>query len=236
MEKLLNVKTIHIQYLQPLLKWKILDLSTLMNEAEYDLHITGFQKIIQRLERLEVVKSFRDPWNKRKYIYLAKNGLKIFHDDTNSNIKADQYLVHDAKVVEIARQFLDINCFKETDFCHHFSKRNKLIPDCTFNGNKNGKSFKMAFELEITRKSHSRIEDKIEQYLESSKYDYIFYLFCNKLVFESYIKLIKNKFDQSAFNRLMFFWNPTIFSKEIRLNESIGIFKMKEVKFHELFN
>ena len=236
MPNFLNVNSIHLHFLAPLSKWRILDLKSLREEADYPLHPDGFAKNIRKLEKAQILKSFKDPWSRRKYIYLTPTGEKLVNDSGRPSSLSEETIVHDAKVSQIVRLLLERSTFQKVELEHEIKSGDiAKLPDSILYGKKGGVDFTMAFELEFTRKSKERIKDKIGKYLGSGYYDYVLYMFCSENVFKSYKNTIGENFGEQAFKKVMLFWNPTLMSKRIDLHSGGGYFKNKEVSFVELF-
>jgi len=232
----LNINSMHLQFLTPLNKWRILDLKNLREEIDYPLHPSGFEKTIRRLEKAKILGSFRDPWSRRKFVYLSENGEMLVNDSGRKIALSNETFLHDAKVSEFTKKLLETTFFTDVILEHQIREVGKgEVPDARLTGERKGVAFSMAFELEITRKSKDRIKAKINRYLQSDYYDYVLYLFCSKPIWEGYRRFIQEEFGERGFQKVMLFWNPTILSKKIDPNEGIGYFKSKEVKFDELF-
>lgn len=232
----LNINSIHLQFLAPLAKWRILDLKSLREEVDYPLHPDGFAKNIRKLEKAQVLRSFQDPWSRKKYIYLSSEGEKLVNDTGKPLSISEETIVHDAKVAQFVRLMLERSTINEAILEHEINGKGLgQQPDAVLFGEKKGVKFSMAFELEFTRKSKARIKEKVSKYISSSYYDYVLYLFCSKNVFNSYQTTIRENFGEDAFRKVMLFWNPTLMSRKIDLNSGGGQFKSKEVSFEELF-
>ena len=74
-----------LNYLYPLNKWRFLDLEALFEESQYPGSLSGFRKMILRLEKKEMLQSFRSGRFGRKYVYLTKKGLGPLHQDLNGS-------------------------------------------------------------------------------------------------------------------------------------------------------
>jgi hypothetical protein len=148
----------------------------------------------------------------------------------------EETMLHDAKVVQFTRAMLERTCVNKI-IPEHLINENRLTktPDALIEGVKGGQSFSMAFELEITRKSKERICEKMDHYLSSDFYDYVFYLFCSQGVLKSYKNLITEKYGDNALEKIMLFYNPSLMSRKLDINETRGFFKAEEVSFNDLF-
>jgi hypothetical protein len=231
--------SIHLQMVTPLMKWRIMDVSSLRNNIFKDSNKRSFLRIIKNLERAKVLLSYIDPWTSKKFVYLSKHGESFLPEAKNNISISTETMHHDSKVSLYAQRLLELSCFDEVTLEHQIAHSKSFrgsLPDAVIDGMKNDSKFKMAFELELTRKSKDRIRTKIASYLESNHYDYVLYVFCKEELMKSYIKIIVEKFGEDAFRKLVFFYNPTIFSEKIDLKQGYGYFKSKTIKFNELFN
>lgn len=230
-----SVNSIHLSYLSPLLKWKIMDIRSLMGESNYPLGHSGFKKIIQRIEKLGVIAGLRDPFSKRKYIFLTGEGIKYLSGNAKLLIATEGSPLHDAKASEICRHFLTLPTVEKVTLEHEFSMQNSVIPDGAINGKKNGVSYCVAFELELTQKSKSRIIGKVQSYFSSTDFDYLIYFFASKQLMNSYRNTIDEAISEPLKNRIMYFCNEQILSRDYSLAESAGYFKGSEVTLGKLF-
>ncbi len=168
MENILQVNSLKLECLRPLGKWRILDLKSLMELLEGQTNYWSLQKTLKRLEKAKVIQSFRDPWTGKKMIYLEGLGNNLLGLEKKTCIN-NETLLHDSKVSIIVRQMLQFATLKEALLEHELSKKlfcvGDLSPDALLKGEKNGKKFTMAFELELTRKSNERVLAKAKHYL-----------------------------------------------------------------------
>ncbi len=123
----------------------------------------------------------------------------------------------------------------ETTLEHEFSMQNSVIPDGAISGKKNGVSYCAAFELELTQKSKSRIIGKVQSYFSSTDFDYLIYFFASKQLMNSYRNTIDEVIREPLKNRIMYFCNEQILSRDYSLAESAGCFKGSEVTLGKLF-
>ncbi|MBG59509.1 MAG: hypothetical protein CMJ16_03525 [Peredibacter sp.] len=242
MEVNFQMNGIQINYLSPLKKWRLLDLRNLMKACNYEASYISFVKMILRLEKKRMVGSAYDPFTRRKYLYLTKEGNNYLGGDDSPPSISKETFVHDAKVVELILELMKLNCFYGFELEHEISAKSnfkvgyKICPDAILMGEKKKKKFKLALELELTRKTKSKYLGKISQYLDSSYYDYVFYLFQNKGVLESYKATTEDKFGVQASKKILFGLNENLLSRSFDLAETNVHFKEKEIKIHELFN
>jgi len=234
----MQVNSLKLEALRPLGKWRILDLKSLMELSEVPIGYWNLHKIIKRFEKAKVVQSFKDPWTKRKMIYLEALGHGLLGVEKNCTI-SNETLLHDSKVSLVLRMMFNRGIFKEVLLEHELSRKlffaGELSPDAIMKGEKNGKKFSMAFELELTRKAHERALAKAKHYLNFSLVDYVFYQFCSEGLFQSYKKLFLEKLPEGWNNKIMMFCNTSLMSSCFSLENGKGFFKNREVSFAEIF-
>lgn len=233
-ENLLNINAFHLNFLRPLEIWRILDLKSLRLECDYAYAPRSFERMIAKLQRHNVVKSFKDPLSNRKFIYLSKLGERLL-GASNSEL-SEETMFHDSRVSMIVKELLSRECFLEFKLEHLIGNRSQAFrPDASLSGEKKGVKFRMAFELELTRKTKDRIKSKLCYYLNHDYYSYILYMFCNHGVMHSYLNIIKDQFEDSALDRVILLSSESLMSRKMTIENSCGYFKNKEVTIEDLF-
>jgi hypothetical protein len=236
------VNSVHLSYLRPLLKWRIMDVKSLMKESELEPNYHGFYRIIRELESKKVLEGFRDPYSRKKYVYLSSRGESALSLKENPTSVSENSLIHDLKVSEICRLFLQNGWIKEALLEHEindkraFLSTSKVNPDALFEGERKGKKFKIAFELELTRKSKQRIIQKALHYGESDYYDYVLYMFSQKSLVESYMESIKEKVGTEKMKKFMFFFDPFLTSEKSFEFDPKGYFQGRETSLGAIFS
>ena len=161
----------HFKVLYPLKDWRVLDLASLHSKSDARLSQSSLIRLILRLEKAKVIKGFRDPWSRKKYVYLTKFGEELISLNEYPTAISNESLFHDLRVVDLGLEFLKNGVFKKIRFEHQIvNKKNyvtnlALIPDAEIDGEMNGKNFSLAIELELHQKSKDRLKKKGEQYL-----------------------------------------------------------------------
>lgn len=228
-----------LNYLYPLNKWRFLDLQSLFQESQYPGSLSGFRKLILRLERKEIVQSFRSGQFGRKYVYLTKQGgSRLGLDEAALNVSTET-LLHDGRVADIARSFLDFSTITRVELEHEIilaRGSNTHLPDACFYGKRMGKDFRLAFELELTRKAKTKYLDKMSFYLNSNFYEYVLYFFQSYGIYESYKKHLESEKGAKAFEKIMFAINPNINKQDPRIGETTLFFRGKEVRLRDIFD
>lgn len=224
---------VQVNCLLPLKKWRILNLSNLYELTSYQAKYDAFIKMIRNLEKKNLVKSFRDPTTRRKYIYLTREGDKELGGELKNPEVSIDTLAHDSKVSEIVLELFKSRLC-EGFALEHDHKVEGINPDAVLYGEKKGQKTQIALELEITRKSRGNFLPKIEQYVTSSKYDLVLYYFSKRGVFNSYQKLIKEEFGDEVNGRIAYLLDENLWSQELNLNTVETIYKGQRRSIHEL--
>lgn len=238
MKEVVHINQGHLNYVSSLLKWRILDIENLRKENIYAPQKHNFYRIIRELEKKKVLEGFREPYSKKKYVYLSSFGERQFALRENPTGISEGTILHDLKVTEITRELLHNGWINEAELEHEVNdKRNfktsyKIIPDALLYGTNKGKDYKMALELELTQKNNQRILEKAKQYVGSSYFNYVLYLFCRKELMEKYVRMFHEVIGAEDMKRFLFF---TLNHEDI-LASAEGIYLGKKAKLTDLFS
>jgi hypothetical protein len=241
MDKFMHLNSLHLNYLTPLLKWRVLDLESLRKECESAPNYKNFQRIIRALEKKNVLEGYRDPYSRKKFVYLSSIGEGQLSLKDNPSALSKDTLIHDIKVSEISRELLDRGWIDEVELEHQIhDKRNfkvsyKIIPDAVWHFERKGFKYKVAFELELSRKNNQRLIEKIKQYDSSTHYHYVVYVFSSLNLMNKYIEIIKENFSSELLGKIMFFCHERISSRGHELEDIVGEFKGRRLSLSEVF-
>jgi hypothetical protein len=237
----LTINPEHFKLLYPLKDWRVLDLASLRLESKFKLCRTSFNRLTLRLEEAKIIKGFRDPWSRKKYVYLTKKGEALISLTENPTSVSEESLFHDLRVVDLGRALLKNDVFKKVRFEHQIvNKKNyvtnlALIPDAEVEGVMNGKKFSVAIELELHQKNKDRLEKKGEQYL-GSLYDHCLFMFGDKNTLENYRQFFHDRFGAKFNEKIFLFHLGGIYESEINLQKTEGLVFGKWMKFVEVFS
>lgn len=241
MSEFYHLNSLHLNYLTPLLKWRVMDLESLRKECLRVPKYKNFNRIIRNLEKKKILEGYRDPFSRKKFIYLSSFGEGQLSLKENPTALSKDTLIHDIRVSEIARGLLSRGWVDEVELEHQIhDKRNfkmeyKVIPDAILHLEKRGHKYCLALELELTRKNNQRLVEKVRQYEASSYYNYIVYLFPSSSLMQKYMEVITDKLGAEALNRLMFFYHENISNEANNFEEIRGVFAGKQVQFKDVF-
>jgi hypothetical protein len=241
MDKMMNLNSLHLNYLTPLLKWRVLDLESLRKECVRAPKYHNFYRIIRDLEKKKVLEGYRDPYSRKKFVYLSSVGEGQLSLKDNPTALSKDTLIHDIKVSEISRELLDRGWIDEVELEHQIhDKRNfkinyKIIPDAIWYFERKGFKYQVAFELELTRKNNQRLVEKMKQYEGSGFYHYVIYIFPNPNLMNKYIEVIKEKLGSEIMGKVMFFCHEDMSSSVYDLDRMKGHFRDKSLSLREVF-
>ena len=241
MVDIIHLNNTYLTYLSPLLKWRVMDLESLRKECARAPKYRTFCRVIRGLECKKILEAYRDPFNGKKYVYLSSFGEGQLSNKENPTSVSRDTLIHDIKVSEIAKAFCERGWATEVELEHQLhDKRNfkvtyKIIPDALFHGEKKEGKFKIALEVELSRKNNQRIVEKARQYVDSSYYNYVLYFFSKRNFMQQYIDLLEEKLGKESMGRFMFFVDETMMDKRLNLDGVEGIFKGNAVTMAKVF-
>lgn len=230
-----------IQFLRPLRKWRILSLNDLKEECIFPMNYTNFARRIYRLENNDnLVKSFIDPYTKQKFIYLSEKGVSYICDKSHAPSISPQTLVHDAKVSILAREFLKLSAIEDFTLEHEFKEKlfkgYTVRADAILHAHKNEHRFKIALELELTRKCKSRITNKVLSQINSNSLDYIIYFFQDENLLKAYKRIIEEKLGEESNKKVLYALNPNLMLKDFNFSDTYLIINGDEKKLVEIFD
>ncbi len=240
MDKKMNLNSLHLNYLTPLLKWRVLDINSLRKECLNAPRYHNFCRVIRNLEKEKILEGYRDPHSRKKFVFFSSSGERLLSPKENPTAISNETVIHDLKVSEITHHLYNNNLVDDVELEHEINdKRNfksiyKIIPDAILHIEKKGHKFKIAFELELTRKSNQRITEKMKQYEESSFYSYALYLFPSEKLMETYIEQAKEKLGLESMEKLMFFYHPEISSGVHDPHDIKGVYQDKKITLYEV--
>jgi hypothetical protein len=218
-----------------------MDLESLRKEA-HGPNYKSFTRIIRRLEKANILHGYRHPFNKKKYVYYSSKAQKELQEEKGFKTISKDSLIHDIKVTEISKKFLELRWIDQVMLEHQllgidcFKSLYKIIPDAMFTLANGKRSYNLAFELELTQKSKSRIKEKAKQFLISPKYDYMLFFFSQKSLMESYMRTIKEEVGSDGIGKFIFIHAEDLRIKEVELEKLKCSYKDKEFKLEELFS
>ena len=150
MDNKMNLSSLHLNYLTPLLKWRVMDLESLRKECVRAPQYKSFQRTIRNLEKKKILEGYRDPYSRKKFVYLSSIGEGQLSLKENPTALSGETLIHDLKVSEITRFFHNEDRVDDVELEHQIhDKRNfkltyKIIPDAILYLEKKKHKYKIA--------------------------------------------------------------------------------------------
>lgn len=240
MKPKVNLNSLHLNYLTPLLKWRVMDLESLRKECFRATKYKNFHRIIRNLEKEKILQGYRDPHSRKKFVYLSSIGEGHLSLKENPTAISSETLMHDLKVSEITRSLQNEGWVDEVELEHQIhDKRNfkstyNIIPDAILYLEKKGHRYKIAFELELTRKSNQRLSEKMQQYESSNFYHYVMYFFPSLSLMQKYIAQAEEKIGKARMEKFMFFFQPDLSSGQYVPESIKGIYQDREITLAEV--
>jgi DNA-binding MarR family transcriptional regulator len=237
-----HYNSVHVNYLTPLLKWRILDLETLRRKCIGNPKYAYFARIIQKLEQAKLVKTYKHPFCRKKYIFLSPLGESQFACETSPTSLSQETIAHDLIASQVTQSFLNEGLISDASLEHQLHSKRSLnstfrtIPDALFTIESDGRKYHLAFELELSQKKKERVAAKVREYMLNSSYDYIVYFFTNESILRTYSRVIYEVLPKEKSDRFMFFYDPELTVNKVNLDNISGLFRGKKVSLIELFS
>lgn len=189
--------------LSQVIKWRAVPLMALQDLSGYQGTRRSFYRVIRNLEDRKLIKTCR--FNGKAKIVTPTRELAILSPFKHADLQEDS-LTHEAIVSIICRELLTWEIFNSVTLPHEIITKSydsgiRRLPDAVIEGINNGRPFKLALEIEITRKSKIRVQNKVEDYLKNDVFDFVFYVFNDKSTFEAYQRFIIETIQRPQFEQ-----------------------------------
>lgn len=184
--------------LREILKWRAVPLGLLHDLSGYQGTKKSFYRVIKNLESKKLIKSAH-------YNGLAKIIYPSSELATLTKVQAilfqEESLSHEAMVTLVCCELMTWEIFISNKLPHEITQGKydsgiRRLPDATFDGINKGKAFKLALEMEVSRKSKTRVQNKIEDYLSNNVFDFVFYIFNDRFIYEGYKRILEDYLNQ----------------------------------------
>lgn len=239
MSNINHLNSVYLNYLTPLMKWRILDLESLRRECESNPSYYHFSRVIRKMEKEKIVEAYRHRFNGKKYIFFSSFGERQVAGEKNATAISKDSLIHDLKVSEIAKNLSKLNGVDNVMLEHELQNKRdfrttyKVIPDAIIELTNNNLRCNMVLELELTQKNKQRIKEKAKQFMLSSKYDYVIYIFSKPTMMKTYIEEISRTVGEKYIDRFLFATDIQLTSNETNLMELDLYQRGKKLKFDD---
>lgn len=237
------------KYLNPLIKWKILDTKSLQKLSNYKGSFVSFCEMIRNLKEKGLI-CWEPLIHKRKrVVYLTRDAQKEILPHAPYFVD-EGIIFHDAIATNIVRSFLGKKYFHRCELSHEHIGNKKwnyatiLEPDAILFGENKGLTFKIAIEVELTQKSKDRITEKFNTYIKSEFFDSVIYIFNERNVFDAYINLVKEiqstsptpLFSKSVGQKIFLLFKEDLLKFPLEFSENPIFANNQERKFREVLD
>lgn len=210
---------LHYSIMQPLLKWKILNLHDLQTSVRCPGTRSNLYKKIDKLEDSEFIGSFIDPFTKKKFIFLKDEGIKFFGEDQMTPINQEN-MYHDSLSSEFCYLFEGFPFVKKVMMEHEVIKSFPLMnhrPDALIEGEHKGKEFTMGVEMELSIKNKKRILDVFKFYSDSGFFNNALYVFGLPQVYETYLRVFEENKKDLVKDKFLFLYLPKLYRRSFNV-------------------
>lgn len=189
--------------LSQVMKWRAIPLNVLQEMSGYQGTKTSFYRAIRNLESRKLLKS--TTFNGMSKIVTPTPELASLTSKKFIGFQ-EESLNHEAIVTLLCCELLTWEIFDSASLPHEitggaYDSGIRRLPDAIIEGKNVGRPFKMALEVEVTRKSKTRVQNKVEDYLKNDVFDFIFYVFNYRPTFEAYQRFIGETIQRPQFEQ-----------------------------------
>lgn len=231
--------------LSQVLKWRAVPLNLLQEMSDYPGTRASFYRVIRTLENRNLIKATH--FNGISKIVFPTDELAKLSPQKFTSFQ-EESLNHESIVTQLCFELLSHEIFNNVSLPHEVTSGSydsgmNRLPDAILEGVNNGALFKMALEVEITRKSKIRVQNKVEDYLRNGVFDYILYVFNDKATFEAYQRFIKEIIQKPLYEtdkgnheaRFILGFAPRFIGNRCRLNDVEIYYFGKRTKLDSIF-
>ena len=213
--------------LRKVAKWRVVEAKLLYTLSEYQGTNRSFNRVLSNLEKTKLLKSTHLR-GKSKFLYASPELNTIYK--INTPLIQEESLVHESIITTVTNKMLEWSAFESATLPHELISAkdfyvNNLMPDSVLHGREDGDLFNLALEVELSRKSKTRVAKKLQDYLANEVFDHIFYIFNDRGTFEGYKRMLdtfiansNEEKGQEASVRVMFGYYPSLYSNDFDLD------------------
>lgn len=198
-----NYKTIAL-----LEKWGVVPLKNFGEVSSRSSSKKAHYKFISKLEKQGIIQKFRIDTGESTTRYAVSLSEAV-HKKRGTKYQVD-HLYHDLLVSATVAGFYKIPACLDVVFEHESLGRKeqsgdedlKIHPDAEISLESNsGKELRVAIEVELSRKSETRIVSKFVEYANAKRWVFAFYFFTDERMLEKYLLAINSISDESTRSR-----------------------------------
>lgn len=227
----------HYQLIEPLIKWKILSLDSLVKLIHYKGGQSNYYKKVASLEQSEIIGSFIDNHSKQKYIYLKEKGMTYLGEQISTPINSAN-INHDSLSSHFSFYISGLPFTKQVIMEHEIIKKYPMMkhrPDALFEMELMDKEVRLAFELELNAKSKERVMEMFSFYDTSNFFNNVLLVFNHEYVFNKYIKLLEDSTTIKNKERFIFQFADGLHKRIFSIEHNKVIYRSGETTLADMF-
>jgi hypothetical protein len=227
----------YFELLNPLKKWRILNIKALREESQYSGSNSAFYKIISKLEKNMLIDSFINSWSNEKFVYLLPTGIKALGEEKVKLAINRDLRFHDSIASKVARLFKSYEFVSSVYLDQEIATNFPLLertPDVLAEGHIS-KAFRLAIEVELTQKSQTRVKEIFRTYSDSKVVNNIIYITDKKSIYKAYIKYFKELGPKINQDKFIFILESDLSKKTFNLLNSKAFFKDIDTSLNNIF-
>jgi predicted transcriptional regulator len=221
----------YIDILSEVGRWKIIPMKSLYERKNFSISYQMFCRKIKKLESEGFVRSILGD-KRRKFITLTPKGSEVCPYGVNFD-EAEDSLNHDLIATNIVTKMIEFKNFK-TGQVQCFGRGLDIEPDGLIFGQKNGKEYSLAIEVELHQKSKTRLTDKLIKYSNSIYYSYVIYVINKETTYRSYKKILENMTDDVR-RKVILLLDDELTPTRFNFEKAHCYFKSEEKSFMDIF-
>ncbi|PIK13524.1 hypothetical protein [Halobacteriovorax sp. JY17] len=221
----------YIDILSEVGRWKIIPMRGLYELNSFGIQYATFCRKIKKLESEGLVRSILGN-NKRKFITLTNKGTEICPYGVSFDDLEDS-LNHDLIATNIVTKLIEYKNFK-TGQVQCFGRGLDVEPDGLIFGQKNGREYSLAIEVELHQKSKSRVSDKLIKYANSVYYSYVIYILNKESTYRAY-KMILESMNDEVRRKVILLFDINLTPTRFNFKDAQCLFQGKNVSFEDIF-
>ncbi|OFZ37949.1 MAG: hypothetical protein A2451_11745 [Bdellovibrionales bacterium RIFOXYC2_FULL_39_8] len=212
-------------------QWKIIDIPTLHKMISLKLQLPNLLYKVRQLEKNGYVKGM---WlgRNRKHVFLTNKGIKLTPYDYTYEI-CDENLTHDLVTGRVLRELLTFTNFKNGRMFHQISEEG-VFPDAMVEAIREGKSYNMAIEVELTQKASNRVKEKYIRYTTDRRFNFCLFVTNKPQLYRAY-QLYLQELSSDVQEQIVLLLDKNLSPKSFNFLESECFYQKKSQKFVELF-
>lgn len=181
------------EILSSILKWRCLSVENVIELVGSKNNVNNIRQRIYRLEKYGLLNS-KLYANCKKIVFPSNYFLEFLGYKKESEINIEN-VKHDSYVSTICLSLINSGIVGDVTLPHEYKTKSTwkfqaIEPDAIMTIKQGENHFQVGLEVELWRKSRSRVYEKMRDYAKAQEYDYVFYFFPEEVAFSSYVERI----------------------------------------------